>query len=636
MKIFISIFFITFLAANIQAQQRLVRKAKLAKNWGDYYSAVLSYEEALAKGLELDETDNLELAGLYYDLGQYDKSVIYYENLSNIGSLSATNYFHYSHALEVLGDTSLKHEILARLVNLYPSDSRVQRLMDKNLVRNRSLLNDYHRLIDSVNNVINVIEYNGRAYGMRLGDKYDELVSLTSLLPDSLLFEDWDINQGGVCFLSPDHLIVTLNLNRKGKLRFYEDDRSSLQLYSLRRDSLAKWSKPNALSINMEGFNTANPAVSPDGGYLYFASDRPGGKGQTDIYKAAIASDGSFGEVEHLNEGINTEGKESHVFIDSEGIMYFSSDGYPGKGGLDVYAVDLNSNEVDVYNMGYPVNTVYDDFAYSRYGEKGYFSTDRDGYLATWAYDLKAPIALTDIVTKTFDLGLKEDVLFQEPVRMEVIDEESGEVVWNKTTDILSNSLSIENLEFGKKYRLEMDGPGSLLASPKRFTATHSPEMSSVPYFVELIPVREPEPVITLEEQALELERVLNTKVEGISADLGEGLKVTILFNHNSSFLTKRYNQSLLDLVTFLKNAKDYMILIEGHTDSIGENAYNQWLSEKRAKRVKEFLVEIQVPQKRISTLSFGEEMPIKDNKTVEGRRANRRVEIKVFLNSEL
>ena len=83
-------------------------------------------------------------------------------------------------------------------------------------------------------------------------------------------------------------------MNRKGKLRFYEDDRSSLQLYSLRRDSLAKWSKPNALSINMEGFNTANPAVSPDGGYLYFASDRPGGKGQTDIYKAAIASDGSF------------------------------------------------------------------------------------------------------------------------------------------------------------------------------------------------------------------------------------------------------------------------------------------------------------------------------------------------------
>ena len=176
------------MAANIQAQQRLVRKAKLAKNWGDYYSAVLSYEEALAKGLELDETDNLELAGLYYDLGQYDKSVIYYENLSNIGSLSATNYFHYSHALEVLGDTSLKHEILARLVNLYPSDSRVQRLMDKNLVRNRSLLNDYHRLIDSVNNVINVIEYNGRAYGMRLGDKYDELVSLTSLLPDSFTF----------------------------------------------------------------------------------------------------------------------------------------------------------------------------------------------------------------------------------------------------------------------------------------------------------------------------------------------------------------------------------------------------------------------------------------------------------------
>lgn len=623
------------MTANIQAQQRLVRKAKLAKNRGDYYSAVLSYEEALAKGWQLDEKGNHELAGLYYALGQYDKSVIYYENISKIDSLSATEYFHYSHALEVLGDTSFKHEILDRLVNLYPSDSRVQRLMDKKLIRNRSLLNDYHRLIDSVNNVIKVIEYNGRAYGMQLGEKYDQLVSLTSLLPDSLLFEDWDINQGGVCFLNPDHLIVTLNFNRKGKLRFYEDDRSLLQLYSLRRDRLGKWSKPQALSINMEGFNTANPTVSPYEDYLYFVSDRPGGRGQTDIYKAAIATDGSFGEVEHLKDGINTEGKESHVFIDSEGIMYFSSDGYPGKGGLDVYAVDLNSNEVDVYNMGYPVNTVYDDFAYSRYGEKGYFSTNRAGYLATWSYDLKAPIALTDSVTKTFDLGLKEDALFQEPLRIQVIDEESGQVVWNKTTNVLPNSLSIEDLEFGKKYRLEIDGPGSLLPSTKSFTATHSPEMSSESYFVELIPVRKPDPIITLEEQALELERVLNTKVEGISTDLGEGLKVTVLFNHNSSYLTKRYNQSLLDLVTFLKSTKDYMILIEGHTDSTGKNAYNQWFSEKRAKRVKDFLLERQIPQKRISTVGFGEERPTKDNKTVEGRRANRRVEIKVFLNSE-
>ena len=397
-------------------------------------------------------------------------------------SLLATDLFNYSHSLAVLGDASGSKELKEKVKTLYPNDSRVELLDRVDQVRNVSLFDDFHALVDSVGNVVQVIEAEGMAYGMRLGTEYDELVRLKEMSSvDSLLFSEWDFNQGGLAFLNEGELILTLNLNRKGKMVFDEEGRSSLQLYRLKRDSLGNWSRPENLSINAAGYNTANPAISPAGDYLYFASDRPGGYGQSDLYRVAIAEEGAFGEVEHLGAKVNTAGRESYVFIDAEGVLYFSSDGYPGKGGMDVYGVNLNAKEQKVFNVGSPINTVYNDYAYSRYGSKGYISTDRAGYLATWAYDLEAPIELTDQVEAEVDLGLRNAVSFEKPIRLQVIDEQSGQVVWKETVDRLTtNKIKVEGLTYAKSYRFEVAGMDQVKVAPQAFVAMNSPVQANV------------------------------------------------------------------------------------------------------------------------------------------------------------
>lgn len=479
---FVYTFLFVAISLNAVAQSLLLRKAELAQNKGDYAGAVSLYDQAISRGYELRDSDKEQLARLYYALGAYDQSRTYYQMVEEQDSLSATDLFNYSHALSVLGDKSGSGRVVASLKRLYPEDDRVSLLDDESALRNVTLYDDFHVLQDSVGKIVQVIEQDGVAYGMRLGDRYDELVSLSDLSSvDSLLFSAWDFNQGGIVFLNEDALILTLNLNRKGKMVFDEDERSSLQLYKIERDSSGNWSDPDYLSLNMDGYNTANPALSPAGDYLYFASDRPGGYGQSDIYRVAVDQEGSFGTVENLGASVNTAGRESHVFVDEEGLLYISSDGYPGKGGMDVYGVDLASEEVKVFNVGSPINTVYNDYAYSRYGTKGYVSTDRAGYLATWAYDLQAPIELTDQVEAQIDLGLPNAVSFQEPIKLKVTDTQSGALVWESSLDRLtSDKIKVEGLTYGKSYRFEAAGMDQISVAPQDFVATNSPVKANV------------------------------------------------------------------------------------------------------------------------------------------------------------
>ena len=477
------IYLISFVSIcmNGVAQGALLRKADLAEKKGDYAAAVSFYEKALSRGYELDFTEKVNLAKLYYALGSYEQSRDYYQLVEEQDSLSARDLFNYSHSLVVLGDDSGSNKVLEKVKMLYPNDSRVELLNRADQVRNVSLFDDFHALVDSVGNVVHVIEAEGMAYGMRLGSTYDELVRLSDLSSvDSLLFSDWEFNQGGLAFLSEDELILTLNLNRKGRMVF-DGDRSHLHLYRLKRDSLGVWSDPEYLDINVAGYNTANPALSPAGDYLYFASDRPGGYGQSDLYRVSIDQTGTFGEVEHLGKEVNTEGRESFVFIDTEGVLYFSSDGYPGKGGMDVYAVELSSEEQEVFNLGSPINTEYNDYAYSRYGSKGYVSTDRAGYLVTWAYDLEAPIELTDELEAMLDLGLANAVSFEQPIRLKVLDEQSEQVVWEESVNRLTtDNIKVDGLTYGNRYRFEVEGKGQLNVDPQRFVATNSPVQANV------------------------------------------------------------------------------------------------------------------------------------------------------------
>lgn len=152
-----------------------------------------------------------------------------------------------------------------------------------------------------------------------------------------------------------------------------------LKIYRAELDSHGKWQNIEALPFNSSSYSVAHPALNAEEDQLFFASDMPGGKGQSDLYVVAIHPDGSFGSVKNLAH-LNTEARETFPFMSTSGILYFASDGYPGYGGLDIFKATPEL-ESSVENLGKPVNSKFDDFSLilDPSGETGYFASNRPG-----------------------------------------------------------------------------------------------------------------------------------------------------------------------------------------------------------------------------------------------------------------
>ncbi len=173
----------------------------------------------------------------------------------------------------------------------------------------------------------------------------------------------------------PNTLIITRNVlkssNDKGEKVYV------LQLLEIEEKSEGKWSKPRPLPVNDGEHSFGHPSLSADGKTLYFVSDMPGGYGGTDIYSATW-EDGEWSTPVNMGAKINSKGDEMfpHIY---EGVLYFSSNGHPGLGGLDIYSADLTSG-YEVNNLGHPVNSSSDDFSLAMVDdEMGYFASNRDG-----------------------------------------------------------------------------------------------------------------------------------------------------------------------------------------------------------------------------------------------------------------
>ncbi|MDP5199131.1 carboxypeptidase regulatory-like domain-containing protein [Flavobacterium sp. DG2-3] len=195
-----------------------------------------------------------------------------------------------------------------------------------------------------------------------------------------------------------------------------------------------KWANVEELPFNSDEYSTAHPALSPDDKTLYFTSDMPGTFGQSDIYKVAILSDGGFGPAENLGAPINTEGKETFPFISESNELYFASDGHPGLGGLDIFITPLEKNNAyeEVYNVGAPVNSGSDDFAFwiNPKTQQGFFSTNRD-----------ASLGFDDI----FKFKEKNAITYNHRQNVEgiVIDEETGKPLANMTIQLFDSQFNL-------------------------------------------------------------------------------------------------------------------------------------------------------------------------------------------------
>ena len=335
------------------------------------------------------------------------------------------------------------------------------------------------------------------------------------------------------------------------------------------------------LEINSGYYSMKNPALSCDGKTLYFSSDMPGGFGNYDIYKSEIKDDGSLGEPINLGQKINTEEQEVFPHMCCDDTLYFSSNGHLGLGGLDVfYSKNIDNKWSNVRNVGLPVNSNSDDFAF-KMGEdctNGFVSSNRSGGVGSDdIYAVKKIKPLCDILLESIVVDAKTDL---------PIDAALTSVKDN--TGIINNSK--ETSEEGLvDYMFECEDEIQLLVSKEGY--------ESKMIDIKLLDIDPPLLKIKLdpiEELIVEEKIVLNP----------------IYFEFDKANITNQAAFELDKLVSIMKKYPEMIIRAESHTDSRGPASYNKLLSERRAKSTAQYVISMGIDESRISGVGMGEEDP--------------------------
>ena len=353
---------------------------------------------------------------------------------------------------------------------------------------------------------------------------------------------------------------------------------SQLYIYRASKQN-GKWSSIESLKINDQNYSNKNPMIGPKGEYLYFSSNMPGGYGQYDIYKAKINEDGSIGDPLNLGQKINTEGQEGFPFMSEDKIIYFSSDGHLGLGGLDVfYSKNIDTKWSNVRNVGIPVNSGADDFAFMINGDDGYISSNRPGGVGKDdIYAIKKIMPLCDILFTT-----------------NIIDSKTKESISSATTSISDNTGIIDNTKITSEkglaeFMLECEDEIQLMVSKTGYES----KMLDLK-FSDIDP-----PVLDvylnpIEEIIVEEKIILNP----------------IYFDFDKSNITNKAAFELDKLVAIMEKYPDMVIRAESHTDARGPASYNKGLSDRRAKSTAQYVISKGISEERISGVGKGEEEP--------------------------
>jgi len=586
-----------------------------------YAEAADLYEQALAKGAKFYTRDNLQKAAdAHYFNTDMEKAYQWYNVLyENYGKeMSEDNMFKYAHSLKGTG----KYGRAKRLMRLYnrKEDNELDEVNNTEMTANEIVLDaimgseqdfeiknmsvntkysDFSPMfLDSSQIVFSSAKdssiFKTRKYKWNdqpFLDLYVAQINKESQdLKDAIKFSkkiNTKYHEASVAF-SPDNKTMYFTRNNYGKkLKRDKEGVNHLKIYKSNKVD-TEWTEAVEVSFNSNDYSTGHPALSPDGKQLYFVSDMPGSMGKSDIFVVDILDDGSFSSPRNLGPGINTEKREMFPFFNGK-KLYFSSDGHTGLGGLDIFeaAYDLEKGFGEVVNMGKPINSNKDDFSYivNEDNAKGFFASNRDGGKGDDdIYSFKRPSIEEIPVNNNAIAGVVTELVtgeFMPQTLVELLDENGIKLKEIVTDD--EGGFMFEDLQSSTKYTIKTSRKEFF--DSEKLLNTEDNELVNVD-----IAMKRLEEMIAVEEGIKKLKTEM------------------IYFEFDRSEVRPEAAKELNKLVSVMKEYPGMAIKIESHTDSRGSKVYNEYLSDKRAKATRDYIISQGIDADRIeSAIGYGE-----------------------------
>lgn len=613
------------LSTAISAQEKKIDKATLDYDNYSYVDARKRYLKLANKGYNTADIYK-RLGDSYYFTAEYKDAAQWYERLfddktdKNNESIDPEYYFRYAQSLKSIKRYDLAHVQMEKFRSFKGDDSRGKKFeSNRNYLEEIQNRSEHYSISPTFFNS-ELQDFGPSFYGERVvfssnrknvtGDLKHNWNNQPFLdlfiVDDPRTSEDPEITKFSTVLNTSYHESTSVfnesgdiiyftrsNYTKKKKLQQDYSGTTKLKLFRSIKEN-GKWSKPEELPFNSDNYSTAHPALSPDEKTLYFASDRPGTKGLSDIWKVAILDNGEFGETTNLGDIINTEARESFPFVNSSNEIFYASDGHSGLGGLDIFTSSLGSDGAitETYNVGEPLNSSKDDFGFVFNDQKqiGYFASNREG-------------------------GLGNDDIYI--IKKEIIDESVAPAPCKQSIAGIVRDIDTQRIIIGAKVTLS-DSDNNLIStqisdSQGRFSFLENP--CETPYFIKAS--KNKYDVIEASLSTGETHNVvvnkdllLKSKLQlKVGDDLAKVLNLNpIYFDYDKSYIRPDASYELEKVIKVMNEYPSLKIDVRSHTDSRGRDSYNLGLSRRRNSSTKNYIIQKGViNSSRITGSGYGE-----------------------------
>lgn len=659
MKKAITILFTLFITFLSQAQNKDLERANKYFKRTFYTQAIPLYEKFLKNEQSIEAIKNL--ADSYYYTSNMNKASKNYKYLLKRYKkyVDESYYLKYANTLKALNKHKEANNILRMFYKINNPEKLVALEKEIEYLENIEALGDRFTIkslgintpksefgaIQEGNTVFFSAPKKENIYGKKFGWNGQQYLDIYTVSANKIHLGDsvtipfsekinTKLHESNIVFTKDGKTAYfTRNSSVKGKRKTDGKKITHVQLFKSEFID-GEWKNTTSLSFNSNEYSTEHPALSSDDRTLYFASDMPNGFGSFDIYKITILEDGSFGEPENLGKTINTAKKEQFPFISKKNKLYFSSNGHPNFGSLDIFVSTLTSGVFSKPdNVGFPVNSGYDDFSFNINSDthEGFFASNRLGGAGSDdIYKIKEEKPLVIEACKQFISGVITDVDTEEILsNATIVLTKNGEIAQKATTD--NKGKFSFTVICKSSYKVTASKTGYTTEQTIVKTDTKRNKNNDASLALKSLKVLEMEKAIAIQllqekEQKIKADNLVKLqlkKKERIKEVIDKEKDIVKLkdkiiyktdeinFDYNLWYLRRDTKRAIDKVIALMKKYPDMVIEIGTHTDIRGKNKYNLKLSQKRATSVRMYFMDNGIEPDRISATGYGETQPL-------------------------